>query len=199
MLLGLTGKAGSGKDAVAAYLVKEYNYERRAFADILKRSAAALLGIDPAEFEELKNDPTALVIVDREESRGTYETISKMNVREFLQRYGTESHREIFGNNFWVDQLLPKSGFYIGRRIVIPDCRYKTETDRVVSLGGKIVKVSRPTSKIPNEAYTRHTSEIEQEHLPVDYVLDNSGSLDDLYFEIDRMMVTLKYPPEHYE
>jgi dephospho-CoA kinase len=37
MLIGLSGKAGAGKDTVADYLVRCYKFQRMAFADPMKR------------------------------------------------------------------------------------------------------------------------------------------------------------------
>ena len=37
MLIGVCGKAGSGKDTIADYLVKKYNFKKIALADPIKR------------------------------------------------------------------------------------------------------------------------------------------------------------------
>lgn len=42
MLIGLSGKLQSGKDTVAEYLIKKYNFNRLAFADKLKEMARDL-------------------------------------------------------------------------------------------------------------------------------------------------------------
>ena len=33
-----------------------------------------------------------------------------MTFREFLQRYGTEAHRDVFGKDFWLEYTLPANG-----------------------------------------------------------------------------------------
>ena len=55
--VGLNGAKGSGKDTVGQYLVERYDYTRVSFADLLKQSAAALFGVEPELWDELKNDP----------------------------------------------------------------------------------------------------------------------------------------------
>jgi hypothetical protein len=45
MLIGLSGKFTSGKDTVADYLVGQYGFERRAFADKLKMVCRELFGM----------------------------------------------------------------------------------------------------------------------------------------------------------
>lgn len=192
MIIGLTGLKGSGKDTVAAYLIKEYGYERQAFADKLKRSAAALFDINPAEFEALKNDPTAFVSIG---FKGAPEGLAsamwspsrEISVREYLQRYGTEAHRDIFGADFWVDQLLPVGGYYADRNIVITDTRFISESDRIKFLSGVVVRVYRGTAS----ADDLHASEQEQLEIEADYEIDNTGTLDELPKKVDEMLVYL--------
>ena len=58
MILGLNGLKGSGKDTVGAHLIKEHGFERRSFADPLKKSVAALLDIPYHEIDKWKNEDT---------------------------------------------------------------------------------------------------------------------------------------------
>ena len=105
MIIGLSGEKESGKDTIAAYLVKRYEFERKAFADPMKRSIAALFNIPFKDVDTLKNDKKALV------SLTTYPGYrTEMSFRGFLQRYGTESHRDIFGEDFWLEYTLPVGG-----------------------------------------------------------------------------------------
>ena len=43
-LLGICGKAGSGKDTAAAYLIEKHGFVKLAFADPLKRFAKGVFG-----------------------------------------------------------------------------------------------------------------------------------------------------------
>lgn len=187
ILLGLTGLKNSGKDTVAAYLIKEYGYERRAFADKLKQSAAAIFGINPSEFETLKNDENARVRIETLDA-GDVKVLAGMSVREFLQRYGTESHRDIFGNNFWVDQVLPVGGYYADRDIVITDVRYVGEALRFQQLRGYVIRVVRDK----NAPVDQHSSEMHQAAIDADYELDNSGTIKDIPEKVDRMLKELR-------
>jgi hypothetical protein len=188
MIIGLCGLKGSGKDTVAAYLIKEYGYERKAFADKLKLSAAALFGINSSEWETLKNDDTAVVTLRNiHDELGNFTSIAEITVREFLQRYGTESHRDVFGNNFWVDQVLPVGGYYADRDIVITDVRYFGEGERIHNLKGYVARVNRDSSDTSDP----HSSETEQSRIEVDYELDNNGELKHLPKKIDEMLAEL--------
>src|SRR5215467_4376192 len=142
MILGLCGLKQSGKDTIAAYLVKEHGFERKAFADPLKRSVAALFDIPFSEIDKLKMDDSILVGVGRHGEEEYDQWIQHIGFhaitfRELLQRYGTEAHRDVFGNCFWVDLTLPVQGFYPGRAIVVTDVRFREEAERVKFLGGR--------------------------------------------------------------
>jgi Deoxynucleotide monophosphate kinase len=186
MIIGLTGLKGSGKDTIAAHLIKSYGFERRAFADKLKESAAALLKLDPSHFEVLKNSPDILFAIGSFKQDGMFEMIVNQSTREFLQRYGTESHRDVFGQDFWVNQLLPMDGFYTDRNIVITDVRFVNEAERIHALKGYVVRVVR--TLFNDDA---HTSEQEQLQIKSDYELDNTGYLYELPKKIDLMMKLL--------
>jgi Deoxynucleotide monophosphate kinase len=188
MIIGLTGLKGSGKDTIAAHLIKSYGFERRAFADKLKESAAALLKLDPSHFEVLKNSPDILFAIGSFKQDGMFEMIVNQSTREFLQRYGTESHRDVFGQDFWVNQLLPMDGFYTDRNIVITDVRFVNEAERIHALKGYVVRVVRTLFNAESDL---HTSEQEQLQIKSDYELDNTGYLYELPKKIDLMMKLL--------
>jgi len=138
ILIGLAGRKGSGKNTAGDILEKEYGFTQLSFAAPLKASAAALLNVSVADLEEWKNDPEALVSVF---APGEWEGRA-MSVREFLQRYGTEAHRDIFGEDFWTKQLidqLPEKG-----KFVITDARFDNECAAIQNAGGYVVYIDRP-------------------------------------------------------
>jgi len=186
MIVGLAGLKNSGKDTVGAYLVKKHSFERRSFADKLKESASALFDIPVYELEKMKNDPTCVIGVGRntDANKGyIYAFNEPQTVRLMLQRYGTEAHRSIFGPDFWVDQLFPVGGFYGGRAIVVTDCRFQNELDRIKLLNGKTVFVERPALDLKDP----HSSEgLRPEWC--DYKLDNSGTVEDLFKRVEVML-----------
>jgi len=112
VLIGLHGRRGSGKDTAFAHIAewaegRGLTCVRRGFADKLKHSAFLALGFQIAESD-------ALVLADDLKTMGEITTvipqqsvIYTISGRKFLQLFGTESHRDLFGDNFWVDALLP--------------------------------------------------------------------------------------------
>src|SRR5882757_6905760 len=128
MLIGLAGFKGSGKNTAADYLTKEYGFEQLSFAAKLKESAAALFDIDPARWDYLKNDSQAKITLD---DPVNFSRIT-VTAREFLQRYGTESHRNVFWDSFWVDLVLPPGNRYsTNTNMVVSDVRFENEVSRV--------------------------------------------------------------------
>jgi len=187
MILGLNGLKGSGKDTVAAYLIKEYQFERRAFADPLKKSVAVLLDIPYHKIDEYKNDPNLEVVTRSVDHDDMFKCHSVITFRAFLQRYGTEAHRGVFGEDFWLDHTLPKDGFYSGRKIVITDCRFDNEAHRIHKCGGNVIEIRRPAL---NKSDT-HESEQPLSPNLVDAILNNDKDLDHLYAVTEAVLTYL--------
>lgn len=110
--IGLHGVKHAGKDTVCERLIELAgpSVVRFSIADPLKSSVAALFDIDLDELEDLKNDPNAIVeVVGTGEKSPTTPgafmgyTASRLTMRRFLEKYGTESHRDEFGEDFWLD------------------------------------------------------------------------------------------------
>lgn len=190
MIVGLTGLKGSGKDTVGAYLVKDHQFERLAFADPLKKSVAALLDIPYSQIDRMKNNPHAVLTLAVKQSvyvsgAPTANMVSEqknITMRQFLQRYGTEAHRELFGTDFWIDLTLPVQGYYPGRAIVVTDVRFDNEAARVRQLGGVVWAVER--DGLPSG--DTHASEIID--FPIDYVVKNNGTFDELFAGVEEAL-----------
>ena len=195
MLIGLNGLKGSGKDTVGSYLVDRYGFEQLSFAAKLKESAAALFNVDPKMWETWKNDPTMRVMLYKAEEYEPWEVesdgdpdhyINTISVRKFLQRYGTEAHRSVFGSDFWVDQAL--EGIDPNKNHIFTDARFENELQRIKSLGGYNVQILRP--ELTNQ--DSHASEIPPPLHMIDYVISNSGDFEFLYSRVDDFIEWLK-------
>lgn len=148
MIIGLSGYKGSGKDTVGKYLVDNYHFERKAFADKIKEATAALFDIDPKVIEFFKNDPKRCVGVFAESgfNMGGWvpnHGVKPITFRHFLQRLGTEVGREVFGKDFWVDQVLPLD-YLPYENLVITDVRFENEAKRIYNLDGVVWQINRP-------------------------------------------------------
>lgn len=195
MILAFTGYKGSGKSEAASYLVEHHDFVRVSFAAPLKESAAALLGVTVAELEEWKNDPRASVSLKADWFDSSDRSpdpcwvpgkVVTLSIRQFLQRYGTESHRDVFGDNFWVEQAMRhmQSLIAMGRdRIVIDDCRFENEREALVARGGRIVRIDRPG--VEGGADT-HPSE--RPLADPDLIIDNNLGIPELHRALDCLV-----------
>ncbi len=180
MIIGFSGLKGSGKNTAAEFVAEGFahDYEVRmlSFAEKLKQSAAACFGIDKedaVEFcDKLKKDGhTVELWVESREGR-----IKPISVtgREFLQNYGTEAHRNIFGKDFWVDALF--QDLFMGEEwgtklFLITDCRFPNEAEAIKYHGGKVVEIVRPQV----ETGDTHASERPLPSELIDMSILNSG------------------------
>jgi hypothetical protein len=198
-LIGVNGKKESGKDTAYGFIrqwanANELAAERRGFADLLKWSFARLFLPDCSREEaviwcnELKNDSRVQISWGRIDQHETYTSVlHEISGRQALQRHGTEGGREIFGDDFWVDSILPKEGWEknfqtsaFGSLIsngepaefaVITDLRFENEARRIKELGGQIWKIERQDHHDDDE----HASEQPLPDELVDRVIVNNG------------------------
>ena len=184
MLIGLTGKAGSGKDTVASHLSAEHGFRRIAFADTLKQMAVELDPLIP------------------------YGTSHHVRLRELLEWYGdnpdpwdlakgyteVRSVLQVLGvairqldPGFWINH----SGLYTYRtesdldRVVVTDVRFENEVQAVKNLGGTVWRVVRPGAGAGTNA--GHSSETALDNL-ICPEIDNSGTIEDLKAVIDSQL-----------
>lgn len=167
MLLGLLGRKGVGKDLIADYLVKKYNYRKLAFATPLKEGCKVLFGFTH----------------DQVYGSGRDQIDSRLGVtpRAILQMIGTDLVREKFGEEFWIDRAL------LGRdlsRTVISDVRFRNEVGRIQEAGGKIIKIIRPGLTQDDHSSEQGIDSL----LTYDHLIVNDGDLTDLYQKIERTM-----------
>lgn len=184
VIVGLTGYAQSGKDTAASFLVAR-GWRRLAFADILRTSlynlnpiveAQVYCDCDGSYVESIDTDYERVqAIVDRigwDRAKVEYPEI-----RQLLQRFGTEVGRELYGENFWVERVI--SQVKPGERVVITDVRFQNEEKAVHDAGGRVFRIVRPGVGAANT----HASELEIDKLWVDGVIPNTDGLDQ--FESD--------------
>lgn len=186
MIVGLHGRMRAGKDTVCQMLQEiDVGAERIAFADKLKQSAAAVLGITVEHLEKLKTTEGFIFtpFVNRpvydDEWDEIMEGVSSFSIRTFLQRYGTEAHRDVFGSNFWINQTLPELD--PGHFVIVTDVRFPNEIDAVRDRGGVVVHVRRMGTDASTDS---HPSEQKIPESKIDYMLDNDGSLEDLRVQV---------------
>lgn len=171
MLVGLSGFGRSGKDSIGEVLARHHGFRTIAFADLMRACALALNPIvghsptRPCEHREVRYS-------DLLDGVG-YERAKKdcPEVREFLQRLGTEMGRKVLGEDFWVDMTFAHMD--LATSWAITDVRFKNEAAAIKEHSGYVVRVDRPGVGPAND----HVSEHDLDDWPFDYRFPNDGTL----------------------
>lgn len=209
MIIGFVGFIGSGKDTAADYLVNFHNFRRDSFASTLKDSVAAVFGWDRILLE----GRTAESREWREQVDAWWADrlgIPNLTPRWILQYWGTNLCREKFHTDIWIASLenkLRKSK----DNSVITDVRFPNEIEAIHNAGGKVVRIQRgPTpewyrdaadvnagKKCSNYAVAKerleklgiHPSETAWVGGDIDHIVNNDGTIDDLYSQLRNLVV----------
>lgn len=191
MLFGFAGGIGSGKDTAlerVKVLYPDHEVVQISFAAKLKESASAVFGLTPTFVESEKRNPNCTITlhVDGEEVGMT------LTFRQFLQRYGTEAHRDVFGDTFWIDAALPLDFNHEGKIVCVTDARFANELQRILDLGGSNVMFESDANEAsPTEA--AHASETSIDPALITHTLDNRVR-DDGFRALDRQLAEIIYP-----
>jgi hypothetical protein len=185
-LIGLVGKARSGKDTFARGLV-ERGYTRVAFADPLREMVEA---IDPVIGVGVGGGAVRLrwALLTFGGWEGVKETAYGPEMRRLLQQSGQAVRR--LDEGFWLRVGLGKARDVIAAcpaaragAAVITDVRYTNEADAIQKAGGVLVRIVRPGL----ESTDTHASETELDRYPVDFTVRNSGTAED-FVELARTL-----------
>jgi hypothetical protein len=174
MIIGLGYQARSGKDTVASYLISKYGFVQESFAEPLKNICRDICGLSD---KHLYGTWKEMLIPE-------YQLTS----RELLQKIGA-AMRTIHPD-FWVLHMKRrikdhmKNGVNL---IVVSDVRHINEAKMIKSFGGIMIKTNRNNpDKITNP---NHISETQMKSYDKwDYQLDNNGTYEQLYEQIDKIM-----------
>ena len=196
MIIGVCGFIGSGKDTVADYLQNFHEFRRESFASTLKDAVSAVFGWDRTLLEGRTKEAR--------EWREQVDTwwaerlaMPTLTPRWVLQYWGTEVARKAFHDDIWIASLENKLRTSKDH-VVISDCRFPNEIQSIRNAGGKIIWVQR--GQLPdwyqlavdankgsnvamNELKMRkiHASETAWVGTEFDAIMDNNGTIDDLY------------------
>lgn len=178
ILIGITGRAGSGKDTVAGYLQHKYGFQPMAFANPLKEAAAILFNLPVYYFH------------DRELKERVVEDWD-MSPRRMAQILGTEAVRTNFGADFWIKRWLQEyRAMTIDQNVVLTDVRFNNEAQAVRDLGGTVVHIVRPGDSTLEIAAMQHESESGVTYNDGrDKIVLNDSSMDALFARVDALFV----------
>lgn len=214
-IIGISGKIGSGKDTVAemiSELTPHIFWENRKFADKLKDIVCILLGCTKEQLEDRVFKESTLgeewALLRETSSYGAPDVIHPIGYkgmmhmahthkevltpRRILQLLGTEGGRKIIHPNIWVNALM---GEYSHKDDwLITDMRFPNELEAVKSKGGVTIRIERTVDfdpDNPSKQSSTHDSETALDNAEFDFILYNTGTLEDLKEKVSLILKTL--------
>ena len=212
MIIGVCGFIGSGKDTIADYLVNIHQFRRESFANTLKDACAAVFGWDRTMLEgRTKQAREWREQVDEWWSKRLGQVITP---RWVLQYWGTEVCRRAFHDDIWIASLENKLRTSQDD-VVISDCRFPNEISAIRAQGGIVIRVVRgpepawyddavamnrgpernmlwATATQRMENHNIHASETAWVGTGFDAVIDNNGTMDQLFQQITDLLRDLR-------
>lgn len=187
IVIGLAGRARSGKDTVAQHLVHRHGFFRIGLADGVR---AAFRDLDGPTWERTKElDPEI-----------------GFSLRWALQTLGTECRTKVVGARcHWVHHALIKIAYMAihhqepRHRFVIPDIRFRFEEReldmRLPTMDGifRCWMIERDGAGLAGEL-GNHSSETEIEKIPVSLGIGNHGTIAELRELVDRAVEKVLKP-----
>jgi hypothetical protein len=199
MIISISGLIGSGKDTIADYLVNKHGFRRESWAGTLKDAASCVFGWDRVLLEGKTSESRKW----RELPDVWWSERLGINVtpRNVLQEWGTDVCRNNYHDAIWIASLENKIR-KTNDDIVISDSRFQNELDSVKRLGGITIRVTRGESPVWMNEYLAHgktpewtkkypnvhASEYSSVDCKYDHIVENNGSIDQLYNNINDLL-----------
>jgi len=179
VIIGFGHRAQVGKDTAGDWLVDQ-GWERLAFADLVRQ---VLYALDPVV------DPVStdyyFCLKNMVDTMGWEMTKNNTEVRGLLQKLG-HGLREILDPDVWCRPVLKQAEALDedGKNVVITDVRYFNEVAAIRNAGGRVWRIDRAVPRI------KHPGEEQlDEFQDWDGVIDNNGSIEDLYEQVRALVM----------
>ena len=191
MIIGISGKAGSGKDTAAKMLEVLYANPDISYEDFSNRKYKNFADIQIVHFADILKE-TVQVLFEigewetntQEGKKTTIEWIGK-TVRELLQGVG-QGLRDAIDPNLWIKALFANTENW--SNYIIADVRYPNEVDAIKERNGVLLRINRKDAGAGN-----HSSEIVLDNYKEwDLVIDNNSTKEDLFNILKK--IVQKYP-----
>jgi dephospho-CoA kinase len=193
LVVGLVGDIGSGKTTVANFMRQELGFRELCLANPIKTIAT-----DVFQFNEQE-------VYGTQHEKSTKNKYWGISFREFATKFGTEMMRvhfpKVFPELFKGDAQCQKLGIWgrivdaqiekcdVDQSIVVSDCRFPDEAELVQKKHkGIVIRIDRKNNPHIMEKESAHASESEKKKISPDFVVENDGSLEELYQKISDIL-----------
>lgn len=206
MIIGVCGLIGAGKDTIADYLVNIHEFRRDSFAATLKDACAAVFGWDREMLEGRSRSSREWR--EQPDQWWSQRLGREITPRYILQYWGTEVCRRGFHDDIWIASLENKLRT-AQDDVVISDCRFPNEIAAIRAQCGSVIRVVRGPdphwyslaehanrgtefASVALQNLGVHASETSWIGTDFDRIIDNNGSMDDLYQQVNDLVQDLR-------
>lgn len=169
-MIGIAGAAGSGKDTLGDYIVKNYGFVPRSVASPIKAILTAMFKFPAGAWEDRHWKDSPLPVMG-------------VTPRYLAQTLGTDWGRRMVHEDIWISKLI--AGRQPGSKIVVTDIRFPNEAVAIIRSGGLMVRVNR--DDVPE--VDPHESEDPIDDRLIHFAVDNNGTIEDLQKGFDEAVV----------
>ena len=190
-IIAICGYNRSGKDTIANYLEKNYNYKHLKITYKLKECIKLLFDLTDNDLE-----------LDKKEDINKKWKVSPRHMMQFIGtdifQYKIQELLPGIDKKFWIntflnDPLVSKLKKNDKFNIVISDLRFIHEYEELKKLNIPILILKVINDNIIiDENISLHISNIEFLNIPINYQINNSGDLKYLYNQIDYIINNYK-------
>lgn len=191
MIIGISGKAGSGKDTAAKMLEVLYANPDISYEDFANRRYKNFADIQVVHFADTLKEIAQVLFrigeweTDTQEGKKTTINWIGKTVRELLQGIG-QGLRDAIDFDLWVKILFANTEGW--SNYIIADVRYPNEVKAIKDRNGILLRIDRESADAGN-----HSSETAlDDYKEWDVHIENNSSIEDL-FEAMRIF-TKNYP-----
>lgn len=192
LVIGIVGVERAGKDTVADYLIKNYNFKKHSMADPIRDISKIMFSWSQNQLLGPEKD-----IVDPN---------TNIKPREFFKWFGTDICQFAIYSQFPdLAQAIPPRTIWakimsrfiednkLTANIIIPDIRFVHEADELIKAGGILVRLSRAELENPGQCdkYDLPVLMHDSKYMPA-YTIHNNTDITDLYNNIDLVLTKIK-------
>jgi len=187
MIIGLIGNEHVGKDTIANYLCKIYNFRKYSLADPIKEIAKIIFNWNDhklnGKLKDLEDEETGIV------------------PRDFFKWLGTDIFQYTIHKKFpdlkiperkiWANCMRQFIEIYCSNsNIVIPDIRFKHEAEEIINSGGFLIYIERDSEFSDNYEILELLNETNPE-TDESWIFDtivNDMGYDELYTKVEKII-----------